>query len=130
MSDNPLDPDPQRTARIEARARQLWEEDGSPKVDLATYRERAEFLVGVEDSAGAAQLPHPDSDEGRRLEAMVEEAAIQENLGEFPERSTDEGDVRHTPMTREELREREHVEHEAIPGSDAPSSPGGSEDRI
>ena len=35
----------------------------------------------------------------------VEEAAIQENYGEFPGRLTDQGDRRQTPMTKDERRE-------------------------
>ena len=36
----------------------------------------------------------------------VDEAAIQENYGEFPDRFTDQGERQQTPMTRERQRGR------------------------
>jgi hypothetical protein len=81
MSDNPLDPSPEVQRAVESLAQTLWEQDGRPEDRIAEYRERAD--------------------------EPVEEAAIQENLGEFPgARGTDDqGDWRQMPMTREQLRE-------------------------
>jgi len=36
---------------------------------------------------------------------LIEEASLQENLGEFPTRFTDQGDTMPTPETREIARE-------------------------
>lgn len=101
MSDNPLEPSPERDARIAARARHLWEEAGSPPGPQDDFNERADELVRMEDAAGTGQLPNP-----MNHPAPVEEASIQDNLGEFPGGSSvaDQGEWRETPMTREELR--------------------------
>ncbi|HEY0419692.1 MAG TPA: DUF2934 domain-containing protein [Acetobacteraceae bacterium] len=101
MTENPLEPDPAREARIRQRARLLWEEDGSPAGREDDFLDRARFLVGMEEHAGAAQVPLDKSG------PVVEEASIQENLGDFPTAYTDFGDRRQTPMTREEERKGE-----------------------
>ncbi len=107
MSENPLEPTPDREARIAARAHRLWQEDGSPVGREQEFREQAEFLIGIEDNPDAALLPNPETEPNAPEVTGIEEAAIQENLGEFPDRFTDQGDRRETPMTREELREEE-----------------------
>ncbi len=112
MSDNPLEVTPERTQRIEARARQLWEQAGSPPGDMAEFTERADELIRMEDAAGTGQLPNPMTQPDPIPGVMVEEASIQENLGEFPGGSSiaDQGEWRETPMTREELREGSDAE--------------------
>ena len=102
MSDNPLDNDPARENRIKERAYHLWEADGGPHGRHDEYWERARELVGMEDSAGAAQLPIPDMTPGAdaMLVEPVEEAFIQENLGEFPDRFADQGEAQPTPKAR------------------------------
>ena len=104
MSDNPLESSPEREAAITARARTLWEADGSPKGRMDEYRERADELARMEMAGVPGQLP---VDDGSPIPGViVEEASIQENLGEFPAgRMSDQGEWRETPMTREELRE-------------------------
>ena len=106
MSDNPLEVTPERTQRIEARARRLWEEAGSPPGDMAEFTERADELIRMEDAAGTGQIPNPMTQQDPIPGVMVEEASIQENLGEFPGGSSvaDQGEWRETPMTRDELR--------------------------
>ncbi len=111
MSDNPLEMTPERQGRIDARATQLWEADGSPPNKMTDYKERADELIRMEDSAGTGQLPNPMTKNEPIPGVMVEEASIQENLGEFPgSRVADQGEWRETPMTREKLR------HEADTG--------------
>lgn len=105
MSDNPLEMTPERQGRIDARATQLWEAEGSPPNKMADYKERADELIRMEDSAGTGQLPNPMTKNEPIPGVMVEEASIQENLGEFPGNSvSDQGEWRETPMTREEQR--------------------------
>ena len=106
MSDNPLEMTPERQGRIDARATQLWEADGSPPGQMAEYKERADELIRMEDAAGTGQLPNPMTQNERMPGVIVEEASIQDNLGEFPGGSSvaDQGEWRETPMTREELR--------------------------
>ena len=105
MSDNPLEMTPERQGRIDARATQLWEADGSPPGQMADYKERADELIRMEDAAGTGQLPNPMTKDEPIPGVMVEEASIHENLGEFPGGSSvaDQGEWRETPMTREEL---------------------------
>jgi hypothetical protein len=97
MSSNPLEHDAARDARIRERAYHLWKADGEPHGRDAEYWERASELVGMEESAGYGQIS-PQEDEARRVDGqIVEEASIQENLGEFPDRQTDQGDRVETP---------------------------------
>jgi hypothetical protein len=119
MSDNPLIDTPERTERIRICAYHLWEDEGRPEGRDNEFWERAEFLVRMQDSAGAAQLPNPATLNEPIPGVVVEEAQIQENYGEFPDRFTDQGDWRQTPMTREELREFEEGKTQPTRG-DAP----------
>lgn len=98
MSDNPLESSPERDAHIAARAKALWQEAGSPEGREAEFQERADELVRMEMAGNPGQLPI-------ETRPMVEEASIQENLGEFPGRQQDQGDRMTTPMTRDEMRE-------------------------
>ncbi len=117
MSDNPLAPSADHTAMVEARARQLWEADGSPADAMPTYIERADELVRMEGSGTPGQLPNPMSMDEAIPGVIVEEASIQENLGEFPGGSSvaDQGGWRETPMTREELRQTETTDRGDAP---------------
>jgi hypothetical protein len=100
---NPLAPDPGREHRIRERAYYLWEADGKPHGRDVEYWERARELVGMEESAGSGLLPNPQTTPARSSEATIEEADIQENLGEFPGRLTDQGEVR-TPAAKRVTR--------------------------
>lgn len=97
MSDNPLEMTPEREQRIRERAFHLWQSEGEPHGHDLEYWERARELTGMEESAGAGQINPKDS----RAE-VIEEASLQENLGEFPDRSSDQGEWRQTPMTKDE----------------------------
>ena len=105
MSDNPLDPSPERQAQIEARAKALWEADGSPDGSMDDYRERADELVRMEMSGNPGQIEVDPNDPMPGV--IVDEASLQENLGEFPgaRGMADQGEWRETPMTRKELDE-------------------------
>ena len=102
MSDNPLDMTPEREQRIRERAYHLWEADGRPDGAEKEYWERARELVGMEDSAGSGLMPNPETTGEPVPDVLVEEAGIQENLGEFPDRSADQGEWRQVPMTKSE----------------------------
>ncbi len=93
MSVNPLDDsDETRQQQIRERAYHLWEADGQKEGRSAEYWERARALIGMEESPQAGQVPvHAD---------IPEEASIQENLGEFPDRLSDQGDRQETPSKR------------------------------
>jgi hypothetical protein len=96
--DNPLAPSEAHLARIEARARQMWQQDGSPAGQEAEYLERARELDAIATSPPALMPVPPEG-------PLVEEAALQENLGEFPGIFTDQGDAMPTPESREIARE-------------------------
>ena len=109
MTDNPLQDDPAREHRIRERAYHLWDADGRPNGRDVEYWERARELVGMEDSAGAGELPNPAAHPPRNEVAPgveAEEASIQENLGEFPDRLTDQGDHAPTPAAAHAPRKR------------------------
>ena len=64
----------------------------------------------MEEAAGFGQLPNPATVPGADPSRVqpVEEAFIQENLGEFPDRLSDQGERASTPsaaLTREEPAE-------------------------
>lgn len=94
MSETPI------TAALRERARKLWEDAGSPKGREDEYLEKARELAAMESSPGAGLQANPLADgvvtPAERGEP-VEEAAMQENLGEFPGLQTDQGDRDPTP---------------------------------
>jgi hypothetical protein len=103
MSDNPLDDsDPIRQQRIRERAYHLWEADGQPRGRDLEYWERASELVGMEAHPHFGDLPNPAAAPGADPlhTSIVEEADIQDNLGEFPDRLADQGERRATPSRK------------------------------
>jgi hypothetical protein len=106
MAHNPLEPDPAREARVREVAYQLWEADGKVHGRDLEYWERARELVGMEESAGAGLLPNPQNHTESIRETGVEEAEIQQNLGEFPDRFRDQGEVQQTPLPKRAPRRR------------------------
>jgi hypothetical protein len=101
---NPLAVDPEREQRVRERAYHLWEYDGKPHGRDVEYWERARELVGMEESAGSGLLPNPETQPASRREGGIEEADIQENLGEFPGQMTDQGEAKPTPAPRRRTR--------------------------
>ncbi len=100
---NPLDDaDPALQGAIREEAYHLWEADGRPHHRDAEYWERARELVAMKQSGMTGQLPNPASAPGADPlhQDIVEEAFIQENLGEFPDRFADQGERRPTPASR------------------------------
>lgn len=98
MADNPLEDDPAREACVRARALRMWRDDGRPPGAEAAYLERARELIAIEAHPGAGLLPNPAAPGAPP--PPVEEAALQENLGEFPSRFTDQGDRAQVPAAR------------------------------
>lgn len=97
-SDNPLAPrSAQAEQRIRERAYHLWEADGAPHGRDREYWERAEILDRMEAAPHAGELPYPKPGDEN---PPVEEAAIQQNLGEFPDRFADQGERSQTPQPR------------------------------
>ncbi|MBS0642453.1 MAG: DUF2934 domain-containing protein [Acetobacteraceae bacterium] len=97
MARNPLATDPDTEHRIRERAYHLWEADGRPHGRDVEFWERARELIGMEDSAGAGLLPNPQTHPDSPAETGVEEAEIQQNLGEFPGPLTDQGEEQQMP---------------------------------
>jgi Protein of unknown function (DUF2934) len=104
MSDSPLHMTPEREHRIRERAYHLWEADGSPHGRDLEYWERARELIGMEESAGSGLLPNPQTHHPINEIApgvLVEEAEIQQNLGEFPAQGmNDQGERIETPLPK------------------------------
>jgi len=97
---NPLAPYDEATSqRIRERAYHLWEADGCPDGQAESYWERAETLTRMEEAPHAGELPNPASVPGAdpSRTQIVEEAFLQENLGEFPDRFADQGERQPTP---------------------------------
>ncbi|WP_428487946.1 DUF2934 domain-containing protein [Rhodopila sp.] len=106
MARNPLTTDPAHEQRVRERAYHLWEADGKPHGRDVEYWERARELIGMENSAGSGLLPNPQTTPDSRRESGIEEAEIQENLGEFPGRFTDQGEEQPTPVVKRRARAR------------------------
>jgi hypothetical protein len=100
MPTNPLEYDPDREHRIRQRAYHLWEAEGKPHGRDVEFWERARELEAIAESAGAGQIPNPQQHPESVRETGVEEAEIQQNLGEFPDRFADQGEVQPTPTPR------------------------------
>lgn len=99
MAENPLDPSSATEDRIRLRAYHMWEADGRPDGRHDEYWERARELQGMADSSGAGEMPNPMTQPGEPGAPVVEEAKLQENLGEFPYGSlTDQGDRAEMPV--------------------------------
>ena len=105
-TDSPFELSAAHKQRIRVRAYHLWESDGRPDGQAAEYWERARALDALEANL-PVQLPNPLTNPGPQTSdgVLVEEASLQENLGEFPARFTDQGDTMPTPESREIARE-------------------------
>ncbi|GBR13666.1 DUF2934 domain-containing protein [Asaia spathodeae] len=99
---NPLVDSPERDARIKAKAQELWEADGKPGCGADAYLENASEIIGMEENPHAGEIPVKDLPEPKFADVQVENAEIQKNLGEFPERQTDQGDREHFPEKENE----------------------------
>lgn len=96
---NPLKFDAAREERIRTRAYHMWENEGRPEGRAAEFWERAAELEMMEESGKTGQLPNPiAAGIDPSAPTGVEEAFIQENLGEFPGQLTDQGDAQPTPI--------------------------------
>jgi hypothetical protein len=97
------DTEQDREERIRVRAYHLWLADGRPEGREAEYWERAKELQAIADNPGAGQLPNPMTQHHGEIPPAgepVEEAAIQENYGEFPTVFTDQGDREMAPHAK------------------------------
>ena len=103
-SRNPLSSHPEHEHRVRERAYLMWEADGRPHGRDVEYWERARELVGMEESAGSGLLPNPQTTPEAPRETGVENAEVQENLGEFPDRLADQGEVKTTPAPKRKSR--------------------------
>jgi hypothetical protein len=97
MAETPVDEE------LRARARRLWEDAGRPQGLEDEYLERARELAALESNPKAGLQPNPLADgvvtPAERGEP-VENAAVTDNLGEFPSRFTDQGDRQPFPKPR------------------------------
>lgn len=124
---NPIEPpSPDEEQRIRERAYYLWQADGCPSGRDGEYWERARELEAIASNPQAGELPNPMAENrSPGVEQPIEEAAIQENLGEFPHAGLiDQGDRAEMPMTRTEA-ERTPIINEKTPdkGETAPMPP-------
>lgn len=124
MASNPFDDnDPALRQRIEERAYHLWKAEGEPHGRSEEYWERARELVMMERAGPIGQLPNPASQPGADPNApdTVEEAFIQENLGEFPDRFADQGEKSATPKAKPKARPRKAAVADSAPPAEKPA---------
>ena len=104
MSETRLANTKDREVRVRERAYHLWEADGRPHGREREFWERAEELVGMEESATSGRLPNPLTHPQAIPGVTIEEAEVQENYGETPGRLTDQGNRPQTPAPRAKSR--------------------------
>ena len=100
---NPLDDsDPELERLTREEAYRLWQADGEVHGRSEEYWERARELVAMRLAGQTGLEPNPASLPGADPlhQEVVEEASIQENLGEFPDRFADQGEKSPMPKTR------------------------------
>jgi hypothetical protein len=93
-------------ARIQVRAHELWEREGSPEGRADAHWDMAKEQIAIEDNQQNLTLPNPVA-EGHEYADGTEGAEpllAVENLGEFPNALTDQGEDRAYPMSREQLK--------------------------
>jgi hypothetical protein len=100
LNANPVATDQGLDERIRARAYRLWESEGRPHGRDVEFWERARQLDAIERNPPAT-LPNPLVSPAK---PVIEEAELQENLGEFPGKLTDQGDRAQTPMPKTRAR--------------------------
>jgi hypothetical protein len=84
--------DKAREKRVQTKARQLWQEHGSPEGRESDYLDQASELVAIEESQKDTLKPNPQADYARNpTTEPVEPLLAVENAGEFPT-LTDEGE--------------------------------------
>lgn len=122
MAENPLDPSADTERKIRERAYYMWEADGCPHGGEREYWERARELQAIADSRGAGEQPNPMNHPDAPGNTGIEEASIQENLGEFPHAGLlDQGDRVETPMKRRKATSVPKIGEKQI--EDSPSKP-------
>jgi hypothetical protein len=83
----------------------LWKAEGKPDGRAEEYWERSLELDAIASSPPALKPNPVSANPGDEPGApLVEEAFLQQNLGEFPDRLADEGEVMATPTTRREAK--------------------------
>ena len=98
-NDNPFTPSDAHVQRIRVRAYHLWESEDRPEGQSAEYWERARELDALE-SDPVALVPATSLARRNSDGVLIEEAALQENLGEFPSLFSDQGETMPTPESR------------------------------
>jgi hypothetical protein len=107
MADNPLKFSAVREERIRERAYHLWESEGKPEGRAVEFWERAAELVGMEESGLTGQIENPiAAGLDPAAPTSVEEAELQDNLGEFPGRFADQGESQPTPKGRKARKKK------------------------
>ncbi|HUN40389.1 MAG TPA: DUF2934 domain-containing protein [Acetobacteraceae bacterium] len=106
MLNNPLHDNPEREQRVRERAYHLWEADGKPHGRDVEYWQRARELIAMEENGESARLPNPQIHAKSARESGIEEAEIQDDLGEFPDRFADQGEVQPSPTPADSPRRR------------------------
>ena len=105
-ADSPLMPSAAHRQRIRLRAYHLWEREGRPDGQSTAYWERAEELDAIaQNPPTEIPLPNPQQAPLTAEGVVIDEASLQENLGAFPARFTDQGETMATPESREIARE-------------------------
>lgn len=84
--------------RIRARAEQLWRDAGRPDGGSREFLAEARELIALEE------VPPPTLDPDEAAEPVIEEAAIQGNLGEFPT-LTDQGEEQVFPQAAPQAKD-------------------------
>ncbi|MFW7270138.1 hypothetical protein ACMAUO_19660 [Gluconacetobacter sp. Hr-1-5] len=101
--ENPLESSPERDARILAKAKEMWIADGKPGAGPDAYKEAASDLIGMELNADAGQIPVESPVPLDANGQPIEDARLEENLGNPGGYMNELDNKRETPFaTRQE----------------------------
>ena len=101
--ENPLENSPERDAKIRAKAKEMWITDGKPTCGPEGYMEAATDLIGMEINPDAGEIPVDSPVPLAANGQPIEDAKIQENLGNLGGSMDEQDDRQEVPFgTREE----------------------------
>ncbi|NHN87290.1 hypothetical protein [Acetobacter conturbans] len=96
--ENPLEDSPKRTASILAKAKEMWIADGKPTCGPEGYMEAATDLIGMEINPDAGEIPVESPVPLGPNGEPVEDAKIQENLGNLGGSMDEQDDRQEVPF--------------------------------
>lgn len=110
--ENPLETSAKTEARIAAKAKEMWAADGKPACGPDAYKESASELIGMELNPDAGQIPVDSPVPLDPNGQPVEQAWLEENLGNSGGSMNELDDKQEIPFATREEEEKALKEQE------------------